>query len=892
MARVPVDNGGPSAHGLPRIWPIWKLGSRFGWRLGWRLGWIEGGFLSLIVLALLMRLWELGGRTMHYDEAIHVHYAWRLVNSSGAIGGWPWIFGTDFIHSPWMHGPFQIEFTAFIFRIFGDSDFTSRLGYALFGAALVGLPYFLRDYLGRAGALLAGVMLALSPAMLYFSRFGRNDILMAFWATALLVLMWRYLHEGKTRYLYLASVVLAFMFGTKETAYIVALIFGGTMFFLAVPEFTNWALGRKSLSQMAGPAGFFLLLITLTLPQWVPIVSLAQDALGVTLANGDGVAGGLVGAPHWAGRIVGLPVYGASWWFHALAVVILVAGLAWLVKRRSHTVQSLFVGLGVPLAAVAAVSIPLFRPIDGVWSFGGAPFLDFVIAGVAAGAAVATLIVARHPWRSGTLLLIVPAQLAALYGFFLTGVVNVDSMVNGVLPTGISVDASSNAIPVNYLVAAALLLGALNVSIYLGLRWLGGRWLLMAGIFYLTWITIYTTVFTNMAGLFSGVWQGMGYWIAQQDVARGNQPWYYYFVGLSIYEILPLVFGIVGAVYFIRKRDILGLALAMWAAGTLVIYTVASEKMPWLIVNISLPFILLAGKYLGELIERVRWHEVLRRGQVSLLVLPPLTVASITYLLYSYAKPEISFSGPHWALLFSTALLAAAGAYIIRLARPRNGTALVAIGLAGLLLGFGTWGAFRAAYTFDDSNKELLVYAQGSSDLRDSYRKIDSQVLQRQPASQSVTVDYDLWYPFNWYVRDAQRDGLLSFSCFKAEEEDGWNAGCNPIEGEHESQALLISEPHASDPEALTDYRRDGPMLNLLWFYEDAYRRPGENRQAEGNPGGIKGLPNKYQITKDFGYFKAVASSKLSWFHALDYVLFRNLEGDWYNSKYYSYLPP
>ena len=888
MARVPVDNGGPPVRGLPRIWPGWKLG----WQFGWHFGWIEGAFLCLIVLALVMRLWELGGRAMHYDEAIHVHYAWRLVNSSGAAGGWPWIFGTDFIHSPWMHGPFQIEFTALIFRIFGDSDFTSRLGYVLFGAALVGLPYFLRDYLGRAGALFAAVMLALSPTMLYFSRFGRNDILMAFWATALLVLMWRYLHEGKHRYLYLASVTLAFMFGTKETAYIVALIFGATMFILAVPDLINWALRRKNLSQLAGPAGFLLLLVTLTLPQWVPIMSLAQDALGITLANADGVAGGLVGAPHWAGRFVELPVYGAAWWLHALAAIVLVAGLAWLAKRWGLNVQSLILALAVPTVAIAASLIALFRPIDGVWSFGGAPFLDFVIAGIAVGSGVAILIVARHPWRSGTLLLIIPAQLAAIYAFFLTGIVNVDSMVNGVLPIGISVDASSNAIPVNYLVAAGLLVGALNLSIYLGVRWLGGRWLLMAGIFYLTWITIYSTVFTNMAGVFSGVWQGMGYWIAQQDVARGNQPWYYYFVGLSIYEILPLVFGIAGAVYFIRKRDMLGLALAMWSAGTLIIYTIASEKMPWLIVNVSLPFILLAGKYLGELFERVRWREVVRKGQVALVVLPPMTVASIIYLLYSYAKPEVSFSGAHWALMFSTALLAAAGAYIIRLAQPANGTALVALGLAGLLLGFGTWGALRAAYTFDDSNKELLVYAQGSSDLRDSYRKIDSQVLQQQPASRSVTVDYDIWYPFNWYVRDAQKDGILSFSCFKAEEEDGWNSGCNPIEAEHESKALLISEAHAGDTAALPDYKRDGPMFNLLWFYEDAYRRPGENRQAEGHPGGIKGLPNKNQITKDFGYFNTVASSRLSWFHALDYVLFRNLEGEWYNSKYYSYFPP
>ena len=53
---------------------------------------------------------------------------------------------------------------------------------------------------------------------------------------------------------------------------------------------------------------------------------------------------------------------------------------------------------------------------------------------------------------------------------------------------------------------------------------------------------------------------------------------------------------------------------------------------------------------------------------------------------------------------------------------------------------------------------------------------------------------------------------------------------------------------------------------------------------------GRKGLPNGTQLSKDFGYFKSVVNSKDSWFDALDYLLFRNLSGDWYNSEYYSYL--
>jgi predicted membrane-bound mannosyltransferase len=898
---------------------------------GWSFGWFEAAFLVLLLLALGMRLWELGGRAMHYDEAIHAHYAWRLANSEGALGGWPWVFGRDYIHAPWMHGPFQIEITALVFRIFSDSDFTARLVYVLFGTGLVGLPYFLRNYLGRGGALLAGVTLGLSPTMLYFSRFGHYDILMAFWTTALLVLMWRYFTEGKHRYLYLASAVLAFMFATKETAYIVVFILGGLTLLLGVPQLAPWALGRIRLSQLAGPAGFLLLLVTLTLPQWTPLVSFAQEALGLTLASRQEVAGGLVGAPHWAEPFVALPIYQATWWLHAAAAALLTGVLLWISARQRKrpnppqagqpkperfegpstsppvrqslrqrdtgiaafispfgvSAGSLAVGVAVPLAAVAATCIAVFRPIGQAWASIGAEAADFAVAGLVAGAGVGALSLAKHPWRKSALLLLVPALLAAVYVSLFTDVVNVDSVVHSILPTGIAVDVSANAIPVNYLVAGGVLLAAIILSVYLGVGWLGGRWLVCAGIFYGIWITLYTTLFTNLAGAFSGVWQGMGYWIAQQDVARGNQPWYYYFVGLSIYELLPVIFGAVGAVYFLKKGDVLGLALAFWAGATLLAYTVASEKMPWLLVNVSLPFILLASKCLGDLAERVRWREALRRGQVLLLLLPPLAVAAAVYLLFSYVNPVRSFSSLHWALLFSAALAAATSAYLVRLAGARNGVALAALGVAALLLGFGTLAGLRAAYTFDDSNQEMLVYAQGGKDLRDTFRDLDRRIFRGQTlqgAVGAVKVDYDLWYPFAWYVRQEAKDGSLTFSCFKDNGEDGWNAGCNRVPEAPDAQAFLLTMTHGGrDAAALERYQRNGPFPSLLWFYEGSYRRPGENRQTEGF---------NEELAKDFRYFKSVATDRHSWFGALDYLIFRNLKGAWFKSEFYSYLPP
>ena len=878
--------------------------------LGWRFGWVQLSFGLVVLLALGLRLWELEGRAVHYDEAIHVSYAWR------------YSVGDPYIHSPWMHGPFQILFTSGIFRIFGDTEFTARLGYVLLGTGLVSLPYFLRGYVGSVGAVLIALMLAVSPTMLYFSRFGREDMPMAFWTAALFVLMWRYIHEGKHRYLYLGSAVLAFMFATKETAYFVTLIFGLLMFLLAVPDLVPWVFRRNKLSDFAGPAGFFMLMLTLTLPQWSPALSLFQGFFGLTLANPDGVTNGIVGAPHWAAPFVGLPLYDAPWWFHGMVVVGVVGVLVgidrWLKARpkgltpfapfslegrrgiseaagaqadnllpptidtvpRGRIVQSVLVPRVVmPLEMMAATSLVLFRPVQDVILSGGTPVVDFSLAAVLAVFSVAIIFTRRLPWKESLLLLVAPVLLTSLYGVFFTPVLDVDALVNGVLPPGIGVIVSDNAIPVNYLVAAGIILFTFALSVYLGVSWRGGVWLVCALIFYGIWLTLYTTLYSNWAGFFSGIWQGMGYWIAQQEVARGGQPWYYYFVSLSVYELLPAIFGLVGAVYFLKKGDVLGLALAFWAGLTLLAYTIASEKMPWLLVHLTMPLIFVAGKFLGQMAELVPWRSILRRGRIALLFLPPLVVGGGVYLLYHYVQPQGKFSTSGWAILLEIAALALLSAYLVRLARPKVGLALVGLGLAALLLGFGVVAALRAAYTYDDSNVEILVYAQGSADLPQAFQALERGVFQENLEGQAVEVDYDIWYPFTWYVRHQEKQGQLGFYCFKAAEEKGYNSSCLQAPRSAGSRMVLLGSAHSSgNSEAWAQFQREGPKRNLLWFPE-TYRRPGEDRQRE---------KLKEELTKDLKYFKNVVGRRESWNAALDYLLFRELKHDWYFSDYYT----
>ena len=67
---------------------------------------------------------------------------------------------------------------------------------------------------------MTSLLLAISPTLLYFSRFAREDIYFAFFTLAMFICVWRYLHQPRRLYLYLTAGLLALSFATKETAYI------------------------------------------------------------------------------------------------------------------------------------------------------------------------------------------------------------------------------------------------------------------------------------------------------------------------------------------------------------------------------------------------------------------------------------------------------------------------------------------------------------------------------------------------------------------------------------------------------------------------------------------------------------------------------------------------
>ncbi|MHB8620168.1 MAG: flippase activity-associated protein Agl23 [Chloroflexota bacterium] len=185
-------------------------------------------WISLVAVAFVMRIWNVGYRAMHHDESMHAYYGWQLFRGGG------------YQYNPMLHGPFQFHAIALMDFLFGVSNTSARLTAVLCGTGIVAATWFQRPYLGRLGALITGAIFTISPAFLYYSRFTREDIYVAFFTFLMVVGMFGWLHSRRRGYIYLLFTATALAFATKENTFITLFMFGTFLLGVLLWE----ALGR------------------------------------------------------------------------------------------------------------------------------------------------------------------------------------------------------------------------------------------------------------------------------------------------------------------------------------------------------------------------------------------------------------------------------------------------------------------------------------------------------------------------------------------------------------------------------------------------------------------------------------------------------------------------
>lgn len=699
-------------------------------------------FVIVMLLAVFTRFYDLESRVMSHDESLHTYFSWLLYRGQG------------YEHSPMMHGPFQFHALALSYFLFGVSDFTSRIPAVLFSIGTIAMVWYWRRYLGKWGALITGFLLVISPYMLYYGRYVRNESFVAFSGIVMLYAILRHLESGGKKYLLMLAAALALHFTSKETSFIYT---AQALLFLAV---------------------YFIVQVTRR-----PWKSAESD---------------------YRAFIISLSV----------AIVLMGAAAGYMLYTRDASTIS-----GTETAAPANPSeaaSPLAPPEAA--SFSLTPI--FIAAAVLAIIVTAFFLIRGYTWerirtdRSFELLMVTGTIVLPQLSPFLIDLTNITIPTSAPEMQALAGDMRS------ILIIGALLLLTFILAIAVGIIWNAEKWFKTALVFWIPFTILYTTVFTNSNGFFTGAIGSLGYWIVQHDVERGSQPWYYYLlIQIPMYEFLPAL-GFILALFLGFKRklnlpvptepefaadeatkaaleeatEILPThestftpeqealhasemnfintfsLLVWWSLSSFLAFSFAGERMPWLTVHITLPLILITGWALGRLIETLDWEKLKQQNVALTLLSLAIFIASIgqAFIMVNGVLPP--FQGQTLEQLQATyafllpvivsVLSAAASVYFLRTWTMREFRHVFVLTLFGFLAVLTMRASFRASYITYDQATEFLVYAHGATGIKDVIEQAE-EISQRTTGGMGAAIAYDasapdtgVSWPFVWYLRD------------------------------------------------------------------------------------------------------------------------------------------
>lgn len=171
--------------------------------------------VGLSVFSLLLRLYDLGGRVFHWDE--------------GRVGYWILRYHEtgQFHYRPIIHGPFIQHVDALLFHVVPATEFWARAPIAVITAALPLTAWLLRRHLDDREMIALGLLLAVQPLLLYYSRFMRSDPLVGAFAFAAFALIVRAYDTRRLAPAFAASVALGLALASKENAVLYVACFAG-----------------------------------------------------------------------------------------------------------------------------------------------------------------------------------------------------------------------------------------------------------------------------------------------------------------------------------------------------------------------------------------------------------------------------------------------------------------------------------------------------------------------------------------------------------------------------------------------------------------------------------------------------------------------------------------
>ena len=176
--------------------------------------WLAGCFV-ITVIAVFLRFYDLMVKPLHHDEGVNGYFLVTLFREG--------VYKYDPTN---YHGPTLYYISLFFTKLFGLETLPIRWSVAIFGVLTVVLVFFLRDYIGRIGSLAAALFVALSPGMVYISRYFIHEMLFVFLSLAMVAGVLFFIEKRRAGYFSVAWLALILFVSFLPSALNLATIIG------------------------------------------------------------------------------------------------------------------------------------------------------------------------------------------------------------------------------------------------------------------------------------------------------------------------------------------------------------------------------------------------------------------------------------------------------------------------------------------------------------------------------------------------------------------------------------------------------------------------------------------------------------------------------------------
>lgn len=137
-------------------------------------------------VATFLRFFILELKPLHHDEGVNGFFLTNLFREG--------VYKYDPAN---YHGPTLYYISLAFTKLFGLETLPIRWSVAVFGVATVILAFFLRRYIGRIGSIFAALFLALSPGMVFISRYFIHEIFFIFLSLAMVLAVVLFIEREK-----------------------------------------------------------------------------------------------------------------------------------------------------------------------------------------------------------------------------------------------------------------------------------------------------------------------------------------------------------------------------------------------------------------------------------------------------------------------------------------------------------------------------------------------------------------------------------------------------------------------------------------------------------------------------------------------------------------------